>query len=194
MQAEMVHFLRQLQAFCQLEVLECSWKALLEVTDKRDGDLDSLIAAHRTFLDRVVRKILLTGSRGREDHLLALVREALANILSFRSATDDLYAWSLGEATRLDRQRDAERGITVDEAAAAAASAEAEASREHLEGIRNRVHTCAAGFQDSLTTLCKEAGGHHDLDVRFLAIRIAFNGHYALRRGSSRPKKEKSDK
>jgi gamma-tubulin complex component 3 len=109
MQAEMVHFLRQLQAFCQLEVLECSWQALLDFTNKRDGDLDSLIAAHRTYLDRVVRKILLTGSRGRDDHLLNLVREALANILSFRDSTEDLYGWSLGEATRLDRQRDAER-------------------------------------------------------------------------------------
>jgi gamma-tubulin complex component 3 len=43
-----------------------------------------------------------------------------------------------------------------------------------------------------VTTLCKEAGGHSDLDVRFLAIRIAFNGHYALRRGGTKAKKDKS--
>lgn len=112
-QAEMVHFLRQLQAFCQLEVIECSWQALLDFTDRRDGDLDSLIAAHRTYLDRVVRKILLAGARGRDDTLLNLVREALAHILSFRNATEDLYGWSLGEATRLDRTRDAERVSTI---------------------------------------------------------------------------------
>lgn len=105
----MVHFLRQLQAFCQLEVIECSWAALMECTDKRSGDLDSLISAHRTYLDRVVRKVLLLGSRGKDDALLQLVREALDNILKFRDSTEDLYAWSLGEATRIDRGRDAER-------------------------------------------------------------------------------------
>lgn len=59
----MVHFLRQLQAFCQLEVIECSWAWLMDVLAKREGDLDSLIAAHRTYLDRVVRKVLLLGSK-----------------------------------------------------------------------------------------------------------------------------------
>lgn len=113
MQAEMVHFLRNLQAFCQLEVIECSWAALLDVTDKRDGDLDALISAHRTYLDRVVRKILLLGPLGsrkdKDDTLLVLVREALDHILRFRAATEELFKWSLGEATRLDRIRGAER-------------------------------------------------------------------------------------
>jgi gamma-tubulin complex component 3 len=63
LQAQMVHFLRQLQAFCQLEVIECSWQSLMDFTDKREGDLDALIAAHRTYLDRVVRKVLLLGSK-----------------------------------------------------------------------------------------------------------------------------------
>ena len=62
-QAEMVHFLRQLQAFCQLEVIECSWQSFVEFTDKRGGDLDALIQAHRTYLDRVVRKVLLLSSK-----------------------------------------------------------------------------------------------------------------------------------
>jgi gamma-tubulin complex component 3 len=63
LQAQMVHFLRQLQAFCQLEVIECSWQSLMDFTGKREGDLDALIAAHRTYLDRVVRKVLLLGSK-----------------------------------------------------------------------------------------------------------------------------------
>lgn len=59
----MVHFLRQLQAYCQLEVIECSWQSLMDFTDKREGDMDALIAAHRTYLDRVVRKVLLLGAK-----------------------------------------------------------------------------------------------------------------------------------
>jgi gamma-tubulin complex component 3 len=35
----------------------------MDFTDKREGDLDALIAAHRTYLDRVVRKVLLLGSK-----------------------------------------------------------------------------------------------------------------------------------
>lgn len=68
----MVHFLRQLQAFCQLEVIECSWASLMDFTDKREGDLDALIAAHRAYLDRVVRKILLLGSK--RDKQVSLLR------------------------------------------------------------------------------------------------------------------------
>jgi hypothetical protein len=59
----MVHFVRQMQAFCQLEVIECSWQSLIEFIQKREGDLDSLVQAHRTYLDRVVRKVLLLGSK-----------------------------------------------------------------------------------------------------------------------------------
>ncbi|TXT12871.1 hypothetical protein VHUM_01272 [Vanrija humicola] len=179
-QAEMVHFLRQFQSFCQLEVIECSWQVLQQFVAKREGDLDALITAHRTYLDRVVQKVFLLGNR-RDTTLLNLVQEALDNILQFRGATDDLYSWSLGEATRVDRERDGERGLSTDEEAAAA---EKQASLLQLEGIRDRIRGCSNRFQDAVVSICKEAGSHADLDVRFLALRIAFNGHYALRRSS----------
>jgi Gamma tubulin complex component C-terminal len=63
----MIHFIRQMAAFCQLEVVECSWKALVDFTSKKEGDLDALIGAHRAYLDRMVKKILLIGPKaGRE--------------------------------------------------------------------------------------------------------------------------------
>ena len=42
----MIHFIRQMEAYCQLEVIECSWKILLEFCTKKEGDLDALIEAH----------------------------------------------------------------------------------------------------------------------------------------------------
>nr|XP_018264728.1 gamma-tubulin complex component 3 [Kwoniella dejecticola CBS 10117]OBR86886.1 gamma-tubulin complex component 3 [Kwoniella dejecticola CBS 10117] len=182
-QAEMVHFLRNLQAFYQLEVIECSWQALMEFTEKREGDLDALIAAHREYLDRVVRKVLLLSSRReKEEILLETVREALDFILQFRDATDDLYGWSLAEATRLDRERDAERGLyttpTTDSPTI---------SIQQLHSIRQRIKACSNSFQDRLISICHLAGSHTDLDVRFLAIRIAWNGHYSLRKSRSTP-------
>ncbi|OCF44974.1 gamma-tubulin complex component 3 [Kwoniella heveanensis CBS 569] len=177
-QAEMVHFLRQLQAFYQLEVIECSWQALMEFVNKREGDLDALISAHRGYLSRVVKKVLLLSTkRDKEEILLDTVREALDYILQFRDATDDLYGWSLAEATRLDRERDAERGLytlpTTDSQDLAA---------NQLNAIRSRIRTCSNAFQDRIISICHLAGSHSDLDVRFLAIRIAWNGHYALRK------------
>ena len=74
-QAEMVHFLRQMQAFCQLEVIECSWQSLMDFARKREGDLDALIQAHRTYLDRIVRKVLLLSSK-REKEVLCITDSA----------------------------------------------------------------------------------------------------------------------
>ena len=65
--AEMIHFIRQLQAFCHLEVIECQWKGLLDFIGKKEGDLDALIEAHRNYLDRIVKKLLLISPKaGRE--------------------------------------------------------------------------------------------------------------------------------
>lgn len=182
-QAEMVHFLRQLQAFNQLEVVECSWRDLIEYTDKRDGDLDALIVAHKTYLDRIVRKMLLLSPRKDDkDALLNLVREALDLILTFCAATDDLFSWSLAVAVSLDAKRDRERGIRKTLSNAESAPPDF----DKLEDIRERIRNCAAQFGDTVSILCKEAGAHPDLDVRFLAIRIAFNGYYGLKRGSKK--------
>lgn len=85
---EMIHFIRQIEAYCQLEVIECSWKILLDFVQKKEGDLDALIEAHRAYLDRMVKKVLLTIPRpGREDNLLNQVRELFSIILQFREAT-----------------------------------------------------------------------------------------------------------
>lgn len=65
--SEMIHFVRQVQAFCHLEVIECQWKKLMEFIDKREGGLEALIAAHRNYVDAVDKKILLWHPKaGRE--------------------------------------------------------------------------------------------------------------------------------
>jgi len=61
--AEMIHFIRQLEAYCRLEVIECSWKVLIDFLNKKEGDLDALIDCHRTYLDRIAKKILLWSSK-----------------------------------------------------------------------------------------------------------------------------------
>lgn len=59
----MIHFARQMEAYCRLEVIECSWINLMEFLNKKEGDLDALIEAHRIYLDRVVKKIFLLSTK-----------------------------------------------------------------------------------------------------------------------------------
>lgn len=44
---------------------------------------------------------------------------------------------------------------------------------------------CSNAFHDRVTSICHLAASHADLDIRFLAIRLAFNEHYSLRKSSS---------
>lgn len=59
----MIFFVRQLQYYCHLEVIGCSWQTLEDFALKKEGDLDSLIEAHRTYLERLVSKALLMNGR-----------------------------------------------------------------------------------------------------------------------------------
>ena len=78
--AEMIHFIRQTQAYCQVEVIECSWEVLDQFIQQKKGDLDSLIGAHRSYLDRIVKKVLLLSHKaGREVNMVTLP-VALSNI------------------------------------------------------------------------------------------------------------------
>ena len=77
-----------MEAYCQLEVIECSWKILLDFVQKKEGDLDALIEAHRAYLDRMVKKVLLLSHKaGKEENMLNQVRELFSIILQFREAT-----------------------------------------------------------------------------------------------------------
>ena len=61
---------------------------MVDFVQKKEGDLDALIEAHRAYLDRMVKKVLLLSPKaGREENLLNQVRELFATILQFREAT-----------------------------------------------------------------------------------------------------------
>lgn len=109
----------------------------------------------------------------------------VTSVFTYHNLQDDLYAWSLAEATRLDRQRDASRGLYTP----STSFDDPTRSEEQLQSIRIRIRDCSNSFQHRVVSIVHMAGAHADLDVRFLAIMIAFNGHYSLRkkdRGSSR--------
>jgi gamma-tubulin complex component 3 len=103
----MLHFVRQLQYFCHQEVIECSWAALSTFVDKGEGDLDALIEAHTSYINRLASKGLLRavsrkGNAAEEDGIMTAVREAFKQTLKFAESLDALCNHALSEAARLD--------------------------------------------------------------------------------------------
>ena len=65
--AEMIHVIRQMQMYTQIEVIAVRWKNLLTFVHKKEGDLDSLIATHKNYLEELVNKaLMISGKQGKE--------------------------------------------------------------------------------------------------------------------------------
>jgi gamma-tubulin complex component 3 len=95
---------------------------------------------------------------------------------------DDLYAHSLSEATRIDRTRDTARGLSdliIPEHDPLRSTAQ-------FNSILKRLATLKSDFKSRMDMITQLTAQHQDLDIRFLAIRLAFNGFWG--------KKEKESK
>ena len=83
--SEMIHFVRQMQAYCHLEVIDCQWKKLLDFIHKKEGGLDGLITAHKTYVTAVDKKALLWYPKaGKEVRMLSLVGVQELNSMTSR--------------------------------------------------------------------------------------------------------------
>ncbi|KAJ7700140.1 Spc98 family-domain-containing protein [Mycena rosella] len=169
--AEMIHFMRQMQAYCQLEVIECSWKILLDFLNKKEGDLDALIEAHRSYLDRMVKKVLLLSPKsGKQENILNQVKEVFSTILMFREATDNFYNYCLSESARRDAKLDAERGVY--------SGTEQAPDADALPRLVQQVKEYGSLFSERGQTIVHQLQTHPDLDCRFLGIRLSFSDFY----------------
>ncbi|KAF7355351.1 Spindle pole body component [Mycena sanguinolenta] len=169
--AEMIHFMRQMQAYCQLEVIECSWKVLLDFLNKKEGDLDAMIEAHRAYLDRMVKKVLLLSPKsGKQEVILSQVKEVFSTILMFRDATDNFYNYCLSESARRDGKLDAERGVYT--------GTDQTHDPEVLPRLINQVKQYGSAFSERAQTIAQGLQAHPDLDCRFLGIRLSFSDFY----------------
>ncbi|KAL7282306.1 gamma-tubulin complex DGRIP91/SPC98 component [Trametes coccinea BRFM310] len=177
--AEMIHFIRQVVAYCHLEVIECSWQDLSHFIQKKEGDLDALIENHRAYLDRMVKKVLLLSPKaGREENLLNQVRDVFTMILNFREATDDLYNYCLTESARRDAEKDAARGVYT----RIESAEDRRYTTESLPDILSRVREYGAAFSDRVQGIVQALASHPDLDCRFLGIRLSFSDFYKTKK------------
>ncbi|KAF8076445.1 gamma-tubulin complex DGRIP91/SPC98 component [Lyophyllum atratum] len=171
--AEMIHFVRQMQAYCHLEVIECSWKTLNDFLNKKEGDLDAVIDAHRSYLDRMVKKVLLLSPKtGKEETVLSQVKEVLSTVLQFREATDNFYNYCLTESSRRDEELDTQRGVFTGRRGHNDDGADA------LPGLLERLTEYSSSFSDRAQTIVHHLQVHPDLDCRFLGVRLSFSDFY----------------
>ncbi|KAF8639856.1 hypothetical protein AX17_001111 [Amanita inopinata Kibby_2008] len=174
--AEMIHFVRQMQAYCHLEVIECSWKTLTEFLAKKEGGLDALIEAHRSYLGKLERKILLLSPKaGKEENILNNVREIFSIILKFREATDNFYNYCLSESSRRDQQLDGLRGVYTGPNGTSNGT-------DPLPSILSRLKDYGSLFSEKAQNIVAHLQGHPDLDCRFLSIRLSFSEFYKVRK------------
>eukprot|EP00111_Clytia_hemisphaerica_P012572 TCONS_00036953-protein len=93
LEAEMVHFIHQMQYFITFEVLECCWEELL-VKINEAKDLDHVIEAHDTFLTQVMTRALMDNeSRA----MLTQLRAIFDLIIQFQSTQENMYASAMAE-------------------------------------------------------------------------------------------------
>ncbi|KAF8606058.1 gamma-tubulin complex DGRIP91/SPC98 component [Ceratobasidium sp. AG-I] len=181
--AEMVHFIRCMQSFSHLEVIDVSWKRLVEFTHKKEGDLDALIEAHQQYLERIEKRVLLISSKtGREESVLNQVREAFQNILQFREATDAFYNYTLAEAARRDSERDGHRGVFTVNPSDDDAARHMRDANESLPRILRRVEQYSHTFSDLAMSIVMALNTHSDYECRFLGVRLSFSDFYRLKR------------
>ncbi|KAF8655241.1 hypothetical protein AX16_003145 [Volvariella volvacea WC 439] len=176
MMSEMIHFVRQLQAYCHVDVIECSWKVLTDFFNKKEGDLDAMIEAHRSYLGRIVKKVLLLTKRpGREENILESVRAMFALILQFREATDNFYNHCLSESARLDQQLDGPRGVFT-------GVQEHRPQSQELHVLVHQIREYGNQFTVKSQHLVRELQQQTDLDCRFLGVRLSFSDYYKQQR------------
>ncbi|KAF9534282.1 gamma-tubulin complex, DGRIP91/SPC98 component [Crepidotus variabilis] len=176
--SEMIHFTRQLEAFCRIEVIEVAWKELTDFLHKKEGDLDALIGAHQHYLDRMSDMIFLKSSKpGKEEVHLRQLSDILTLILQFREATDNFYNHCLSESARRDQELDAERGVYTGPPQDDDAK-----HRDALVGIQERLNEYGSGVSERVQNLVAQLQVHTNFDCRFLATRLSFSDYYRLKK------------
>lgn len=187
---EMLHFIGELQYYINYEVVEMSWVQLQrdlngtstntasktvyldtnlhtnsgEVPTASILSVDEIIGAHKRYLKQITYKGLLGGG----DELMGELHEILKVILAFRTCVDGLH-----DVT-------ARLGL---ELAAASSGGRAGAifaqDEKRAQNIGSMVKDLKSKFEKSVERLVEQLGVQEDGEMRFLGVRLDFNGFYS---------------
>jgi len=181
LEAEMVHFIHQMQYFISYEVLECCWEELLVMIEQAK-DLDDVISAHETFLNKVMTRALMDNeSRA----MLTQLRAIFDLIIQFQTTQENMYAAAICELEArqaLEKKADQKTsegdwGLT-EEDSMADIKRTADFMKTFLPSTRAQLRVLHQSYQDMLQQFLVMLNSHSDVSLRFLCFRLDFNEHY----------------
>ncbi|CAO1616866.1 unnamed protein product [Sympodiomycopsis kandeliae] len=162
--SEMIHFMRQLQGYNQLEAIEYSWSDLTTFFEKRCGDLDVLITAHKSYLSNLHGKIFL---RGGKELLATELRSNFNTILQFTTFVDELSIYIVDHLSRQEFNLDQHQDEDV-----------------RFVNLIQRLEDTVIQFKDRTDHIISRLERHGNLVIRDLSVRLDYNGFYSRNRAN----------
>ncbi|KAL0083468.1 Spc98 family-domain-containing protein, partial [Phycomyces blakesleeanus] len=159
--SRMVHFIYQLQHYYLFEVLECSWEKLASFIENKSIDLDSIIEAHSSYLDKITEKGFLDG--GKNQTLSIHLNTIFDIVLSYKSALDRLHTFATSKGTQ--------RGSAVLQLTPR--------DMEKSQKIRARCDELEEKFKVKTLEFLETLASYHDEDLRSLSTRLDYNNYYS---------------
>lgn len=196
---EQIQFVKQLQGFVNLEVIEYSWNDLTQLFSTQSSnknrlmDLDELISTHRAYLNTLISKIMLrgvtsssSGKRAPNDQLAVEVKANLDTMLAFALAIEDLARYIVDQVARSDLNSDKQRSSSsISESRSETPSLTSQTAKKvsseasSSENIQFRLESNHAKFQSATQVIISKLEKHSNLVVRDLATRLNFNSYYS---------------
>jgi gamma-tubulin complex component 3 len=109
LRVEMHHFITNLHNYMMFEVLECAWSELVEEISEAK-DLEELITAHGTYLDKIVDMALMVSHNKDKNNLLDLLKGIFKVVINFGNQQDRIY-----EQTLLTLDKEHEKELQMDQ-------------------------------------------------------------------------------
>lgn len=163
---EMVHFVSELEYYINYEVVEMAWGELTRRLDTGDLSVDEIAAAHREYLRTITHKGLLGGG----DFLMGELHSLLKIVLAFGVTCEGLHDMSERLHAQSLAQRDGQNNGGVDPG---------NSILKRIKKIDATLTDLRSQFQASLRRLVQALGKQEDSEMRFLGVRLNFNGFYS---------------
>lgn len=160
---EMLHFVSELEYYINYEVIEMAWGELINKIQNGELSVDELISVHKEYLQKITYKGLLGGG----DLLMGELHDVLKTVLAFGITTEGLHDVS----ERLRAAEAANDGEILSQNSA-------ELSKR-AKKIDYTIRELRVKFEQSVKRLVTALDKEEDSEMRFLSVRLDFNGFYS---------------
>lgn len=177
---EMLHFISELEYYINYEVIEMAWGEMISKIGNGELSVDEIISVHKEYLRKITYKGLLGGG----DMLMGELHDVLKTILAFGLSIEGLH--NVSERLKIMSVP----GLPEEEAVRLTGTIGGENGEGATNGVNSNLSRRAAKidntirdlrmkFEQSVKRLVKALGREEDSEMRFLSVRLDFNGFYS---------------